>query len=414
MGFFPMSFLTNDTPIRHRKIYLAVCGLGLFFTGILYAWSIMKVPLIREFGFDASTLAMVFTLSMWFFCIGSMGAGFLSKRYPTKYLLLASGALMGAGICLITLINSHSLWLLYLSYGVFFGAGVGISYNTLLSVGNSWFPDRKGFSSGVLQLCFGASTMLLGQLMAMLIHMPEVGWRATFLFFGITTWLVLTGCAMILRKPAPDTVFPAPRKAKRYPIKPQAEISTKEAMHNRDYWLFYLYGTLTAAVGSVVINFSNELAVTMGASMVFATTLVGFLALYNGAGRIFCGLFFDRFGCRKTMFITSFMAITAACLIIAALQLHNLPMGVVGICLSGISFGCCPTISSAFISSKYGLKNFPLNYSIGNTKMMFSSSFITVAGMLLYQTGSYSASFIMLALLATVSFGLIFVIRMPD
>ena len=44
-----------------RWFYLAVGSASMFFAGIIYAWSILNVPLASEFGWDASELALNFT-----------------------------------------------------------------------------------------------------------------------------------------------------------------------------------------------------------------------------------------------------------------------------------------------------------------------------------------------------------------
>jgi OFA family oxalate/formate antiporter-like MFS transporter len=42
---------------------------------IIYAWSILKAPVAADFGWTASALALNFTITMCFFCIGGFVAG---------------------------------------------------------------------------------------------------------------------------------------------------------------------------------------------------------------------------------------------------------------------------------------------------------------------------------------------------
>ena len=53
-----------------RWLILAAGVATMLFAGILYAWSILKAPLAAELGFEASALALNFTLAMCFFCLG--------------------------------------------------------------------------------------------------------------------------------------------------------------------------------------------------------------------------------------------------------------------------------------------------------------------------------------------------------
>ena len=45
-------------------------------------------------------------------------------------------------------VSTHQLWLVYLGYGVIGGLGLGIGYITPVSTLISWFPDRRGMSTG--------------------------------------------------------------------------------------------------------------------------------------------------------------------------------------------------------------------------------------------------------------------------
>lgn len=406
---------TEQAVARIRWIYLAVSAVGLFFVGILYAWSILKVPFSEEFGWEPSCLALNYTITMCFFCLGSLVSGILTRRVSVKALLAVSGSLILAGYFLVSRLTGESVGMLYLSYGVIFGTGVGIGYNSLLSTGNAWFPDKKGTSSGILMMCFGFSTMILGRAASSMFHMAQFGWRKTFLLLGVAVLAVLLVCAGILKRPDPDTVLPRKKSGgkTRGEDFEQRDYTTAETIRRPAFWMFYLYGTLAATVGSAVISFARELSMSLGAEAALATTLVGVLSVCNGLGRILCGMTFDRLGRRYTMLLVSVVTLVAPAVMLAAIWTGSLVPGIVALCLTGISYGCCPTISSAFISSFYGMKDFSLNYSISNTKMLFSAFAATFASSLLASTGSYTAPFVMLLIFAAVSLALNFTIRRP-
>ena len=62
----------TENKLSARWGYLIVGVVAMLFAGVLYAWSILKAPLAREFGWGASDLALNFTLAMSFFCIGGL------------------------------------------------------------------------------------------------------------------------------------------------------------------------------------------------------------------------------------------------------------------------------------------------------------------------------------------------------
>ena len=400
--------------LRERRKYLSVCAIGMFFIGVIYGWSIFKAPLGEEFGWSQQQLSLCYTLSICCFCAGSLTAGLCNFRHvPVRYLLMASVIMVITGYTITAGLQAHQIMLLYVSYSVLAAGGMGIAYNVLLATGNSWFPDKKGTSSGIMMMLFGFSTMILGQIASSMFVMPAFGWRRTYLLLGAAIAAVLLFCAFYLRCPDRETPLPAPKaKIKGKPVE-YREYTVGETIRRPSYWLFYLYGTLGGCIGSTAINFSRELALTLGAQAALATTLVGILSICNGLGRIISGLLYDWKGQRFTMTLVSIANILAPSLMLAALWKQSLLLGAATLCLSGFTYGAIPTISSAFIGTFYGSKDFALKYSLGNTKGILSSFAVTLASYLLAVSGSYQAPFTMLLVFAVIAFVLSFIIRRP-
>lgn len=400
--------------LRCRRRYLAICGLGLLFVGIIYAWSILKVPFAESFGWQSSELALNYTISMSFFCIGSLLAGWLFKKIRPAVLLLTGAFLTGVGFCLTAMLSGRSILLLYLFYGVLGSLGIGIAYNALLTIGNAWFPDKKGTSSGLLMMCFGLSSLVLGKLAAAMFDAEMIGWHRGYLILGILIAIVLAICAVTLRLPGSTDALPEAAKKKRNAENVTVRDYTPTEMIRRPtFWIYYVYGILAAAVGSATISFAKELIMSFGADASFAATLVGVLSLCNGLGRVLCGLSFDQFGRKSTMLLASLITLAAPAMMLAALFSGSLPLAAAALGVTGISFGTAPTIGSAFISTFYGTKHYAINYGISNSKLMISSFAATLASMLLTTTGGYVAPFAMLFCMAAASMGLCFLIRKP-
>ena len=98
------------------------------------------------------------------FCIGGLSGSFVTRRLSARVTVLIGAAMCFLGYFLCSRVTAHSLWLLYLSYGGQIGLGVGFSYNAVLGTVVGWFPDKKGFASGVLLMGFGCSTLIMGNL----------------------------------------------------------------------------------------------------------------------------------------------------------------------------------------------------------------------------------------------------------
>lgn len=393
-----------------RLLIPAIC---MLFAGVIYAWSVLKAPLGVEFGWSESALALNFTLTLCFFCIGGLIGGRMTKKVPPRTGLLLSAALVAAGLVLSSRL-SGAVVALYIEYAGIAGTGIGICYNIVISTTNAWFPDKKGTCSGVLMMCFGLSSLILGKVCDMMFARPDVGWRKTFLLLGLVIGGVIAVCSLGISMPAEDMVFPE-AKVKRSASNSfvGANLTTGEMVRRASFWKFFTFAVLTSASGSSVISFARDLAIASGSEAAMATTLVGVLSLCNGLGRIICGLVSDRFGVRRAMFISNSIAIFAPAAVLLAVSRHSVALCVAGLCLTGIAYGFLATIISAFTAAFYGPGSFASNYSISNM-MLFPAAFgATFASVLLTRTGGYFAPLAMLIAFSAVAMGINLSIREP-
>ncbi len=406
--------MNNTNNLSRRWLYLIVGTGTMLFAGIIYAWSILKTPLAAQFGWDASQLALNFTLTMCCFCIGGFLGSQIAKKIGVSLTIIFSGILSGAGFVLTSMLTG-SVSLLYLTYAVAAGLGIGVCYNVIISTVNAWFPDKRGISSGCLLMGFGFSTLLFGTIMDTMFANEALGWRKTYVLFGIAIAVVLAVAGLVIKRPGADVVFPAGKKsaaARREDFEAR-DYTTAEMIRRFTFWRAFLCLSCLVAVGNSVISFARDLALSVEASAALATTLVGVLSVCNGLGRIITGAVFDSFGRRITMVGANLLTIFAAGLTLAAVITHSLPLCIVGLCLTGLSYGSGPTLCSAFVSSFYGQKHFATNYSIINFTLMAASFIATVCSRLLVSSGSYVAPFILLLVLAAGALALNLSIRRP-
>ena len=406
--------VTNS--LKKRRFYLAAGVFAMLFSGVLYAWSILKVPFKENFGFEESVLSLNFTLTMCFFCLGAFFGSLICKKIGVKLTLIIAGLLVGAGFVSTGLLSADSApWLLYVTYALLAGTGIGISYNVVVSTVCSWFPDRKGFCSGCLMMGFGISTLLMGNVISVLFENPAFGMSKTYILLGAVVAAVLIIAGIILRKPSADDELPSPKAGKT--VKKEAfesrDFTTGEMLRSFTFWRAFVCMAFITAVGNSVISFARDLAISVDAAPALAVTLVGVLSVCNGIGRILTGALYDALGRRTTMIAANILTIVAAGITLLAVQLGSLPVCIVGLCLTGLSYGSCPTLTSAFTSSFYGQKYFAVNYSLTNFNLIVAAFIANFSNSLLAQHGTYTAPFTMLLILAVCALGLNFSIKKP-
>ena len=400
--------------VANRFFTLVVGVFAMLFAGIIYAWSILKVPFAQELGYDASLLALNFTLTMCFFCIGGLVSSFLVKRYGTKKMIVLSGVLAGLGFVMTSLLSKETSILLFVTYALLAGLGIGMAYIIIISTVNAWFPDKRGLSSGALMMGFGASSLVLGNI-ADVLFASVIGWRFAYIIIGIAIAIVISISAMFIEKPDADTKLPAPKSAahKKGESFESRDYTTGEMIKRFTFWRAFLFLVFNTAVGSAVISFARDLALYVGAEAALATTLVGVLAMFNGLGRILTGIVFDRMGRRFTMLAANALTIVAAAMTLFAVGIHSLPLCIVGLCLTGMSYGASPTVASAFTSAFYGQKHFASNLGVINFNLMAASFIATACSTLQQASGGYTAPFVLLLVLAVSALALNISIKKP-
>lgn len=406
---------SNQGKLSIRWLYLVTGVVALLFAGIIYGWSILKAPLAADFGWTADQLALNFTLTMCFFCLGGIAGGILAKKLGTRLTLILAGILSVLGFFLTAQLDGDSVVMLYVSYGLLAGLGIGIAYNVIISTVNAWFPDKKGTCSGALMMGFGASALVVGNTMGALMDNPAIGWRVAFIGLGAILGVILVMTGFVIQLPPADLELPMPE---------QKAGSTSEDFETNDYtpgemirrftfWRAFACIIFLAAVGNTVISFARDLSISVGAEAEIATTLVGVLSVCNGLGRIATGAIFDKLGRRRTMLLANVVAIAAAGVTLLSVLIGSVPLCVIGLCVTGFSYGSCPTISSAFVSAFYGSRHFSMNFSIMNFNLMGASLLATVSTMLLTSVGSYVAPFVLLLVLSAVALVLNLSVKKP-
>ena len=397
-----------------RWAYLVIGVIAMLFAGILYAWSILKSPFAAEFGWGASNLALNFTLAMCFFCIGGLLGAQLAKRLGHKVAIIIAGVLAALGFILTSSLPGTSVVMLYITYGVLAGLGIGIAYNVVISTVSVWFPDKKGLCSGCLMMGFGASALVLGNVADSLFK-SVLGWRTTYVILGIAIGMVLVIAALLLKKPAADMPLPQPKATKAAGTEAfeRRDFTPLQMLARASFWMAFLCLIFLSAVGSSVISIAKDLALSVDAAESLAVTLVGVLSVCNGLGRIITGAVFDVLGRRKTMLCANVLTIVAAGITLLAVSIHSLPLCIVGLCLTGMSYGSCPTTTAAYTAAFYGSKHYSTNMAIMTFNIMGGSLIATLFSKVLEISGGYTAPFIMLLALTVVALVLNIFIRKP-
>src|ERR1700741_4309335 len=185
---------------------IAVCGVFLQIAlGAVYAWSVFRVPLAKQFGWSISEVTLTFTISIFVLGVAAFFGGLWLNRKGPRIVALTGGFLYGLGVFLASF-SAGKLWWLYLTYGVIGGIGVGFSYIVPVAVLVKWFPDRRGLITGIAVGGFGAGALVTAPVATRLIQ--SVGVLQTFAYLGIAYLVITMATGYFMHNP-PDGWKPA-------------------------------------------------------------------------------------------------------------------------------------------------------------------------------------------------------------
>lgn len=86
--------------------------------------------------------------------------GWLESRIGPRFTTMAGSLVMSSGVMLSYFTIKVSFWFFMLTYGVMFGLGLGVGYIGPLACAVRWFPKCKGFSNGFVVSGFGLGAVL--------------------------------------------------------------------------------------------------------------------------------------------------------------------------------------------------------------------------------------------------------------
>lgn len=395
-----------------RSLRLAAGALVMLSVGLIYGWSIFAEPFKEEFGWDVTTLGITFTVLMCFFCLGGMAGARIVKRFSIRIALALALVLVCGGFIGATFTQSTTPFVLYLSYGVFGGFGIGIIYNVVMGALMQWFPGRSGLVSGVLLMAYGISTFLLGSFCARLFD--AIGWRSTFLLLAAFLFVMLSFALVVIRAPKPEELVQIPRSTHTVASQVSAhEYTPKQMLKSPIFYLFFLWVVLLCSFGLGVIGHAKQIGADAGATVGLATLMVGIISIGNGGGRVLIGMFSDAKGRGKALLASNFIPLLCGiCFLIALITGNVIPL-VVASALAGLGMAGIPTMSSIYAAEFFGRENYATNFSIINLAIIPSAllgpSLMSYA---MASTGSYFTAIILFLLMSVVALAIaLFLVR---
>lgn len=348
----------SDKPINRWLILLSGILINLCI-GAAYAWSVYQKPLINLFKWSTKEASLAFTISCLMVPLAMIVAGKIQDQKGPKMVIFGGGIIYAAGI--IGAGFTSSLTILYLTYGLLGGIGIGTIYACTVANTVKFFPDKRGLASGLVVAGFGSGAVVLAPLSSALIE--AYGVLSTFKILGFAYLAVISVCTMFVQ-----TAPPGYRPAGWTPPAPTATTMTGSDKNWREMlsdpmfyvlWSIYIIGCVS---GLMIIGHASPIGQeVIKLSPATAAMCVGFLALANTAGRIFWGWCSDKIGRLNAVKI---MFILAGVMMFSLTQVTTFLPFVIVLMAIGLCFGGVMGIFPSITADTFGAKNLGMNYGI--------------------------------------------------
>jgi MFS transporter, OFA family, oxalate/formate antiporter len=321
--------------------------------GAVYAWSVFRKPLAAQFHWSISQVTLTFTIAIFVLGFAAFVGGLWSNRSGPRVVAMTGGLLYGVGTALASLAG-HGLVVLYLTYGVIGGIGIGLGYIIPIAVLVRWFPDKRGLMTGIAVGGFGAGALITAPLATHLI--ATVGVLDTFLYLGVAYLIVCVICGYFMQNP-PDGYRPdgwQPSAALRGTTATR-DFTLSQALASWQWWILWLLLFLNTSAGISVISQEAPMFQTLvGVSAIAAAGMVGVASFGNGAGRIFWAWTSDLIP-RRFVFLIMFLLQAVLFWILPNIHTQGVltvVAFVILLCYGG-GFGTMPAFAADYFGPKY-------------------------------------------------------------
>jgi OFA family oxalate/formate antiporter-like MFS transporter len=289
-----------------NRWWIAVAGFCMQMAlGAGYAWSVFRIPLVKEYGWSISQVSFTFSITWLFLGLSAVVGGLWINRSGPRVVGMVAGLLWGGGVFLSSF-SADKLWWLYLTYGVMGGTGLGMGYVVPVAVLVKWFPERRGLITGIAVGGFGAGALVAAPLAGRL--MQHFGPMPTLMYLGITYAIVAVCGAFFMQNP-PEGWKPAgwAPSAAQVSQRSDRDYTLGEALRTWQWWAICALLSINTIAGISVVSQAAPLFQELGkVDAVTAATFVGIISLGNGLGRVFWAWISDLTG-RKAAFFTMYL-----------------------------------------------------------------------------------------------------------
>ncbi|MCI2810801.1 MFS transporter [Eoetvoesiella caeni] len=198
-----------DSPYAVFRLIVTLALITLGSSG-MYVIAVVLPSVQADFGVDRADASLPYTVMMIGFGLGGMFMGWLSDRYGIMLPLLIGAVGMGLGYAAAA--ASGNIWMFTLVHGALIGLiGSSATFAPLIADTSMWFIRRRGIAVAVCASGNYVSGAIWPPIVQHFVY--EIGWRQTYLYMGLFSFLAMAGLALLMRRRPPSQPMHQPLAA---------------------------------------------------------------------------------------------------------------------------------------------------------------------------------------------------------
>ena len=381
-----------------RIVPVIACLVTMLCVGIEYMWGSFQAAVINNYAVDAAvdkttleaSVRMVSSAMIFMFVVGIFVGGLMLNRLGPKRVVMIAGVLFFSGLMLTSVVvtlSADRLWLIYITYGVLAGTGVGLAYSAAINCVQQWLPHRRGFASGICVCAFGLSIVIFAPVAKALLN---IGVPLTFRVFAIILGVLVLIMAFFMK--TPKAGYAASLGVKQ--IQESDAYSLGEAARDPRFWFMCSALFFLPAANMIILPLVQTLANLRGVPESQALVTQQLVGVASALSRLILPTLSDKISRSKTIFtMTIVMMIASLLMTFAGGILYSIAIFFIVFAYSGPA-GIYP----AMAGEAYGMKNMSSIFgmaflSIGLSTFAFNQ-LSTAINADAAVTGDYTAIFI--------------------
>lgn len=351
--------------------------------GLMYSWSKFATGIRQEMGFDHAQITVAYSVCMAMFTTGILMDGVLGRRLSSRRCALMGTCLCAGGYLLTSLVPVSHGQLIYATYGLCVGFGIGLVYNVWLNNIMQWFPDHSGLASGLLLLGMGLSGVTTTPVMAVLAQ--KLGWRLSFRCIAVLL-LCMGSLAGRAIRPAPSDLPAAPPKQQ----EGHAEMDSRTMLRQPCFWTFALWKLILIGLGQACSGQLAQIFCDIGQPESIQLLAVSCYVTCNGLARLVWGCCCDWIGRTHTMCLVAALTTVGTGLLAFSYAGGGLVPVFAALMIIALCYGGAATLGANYIAAVFGKTHYRQNNGVSAVTCLPVNLGVTAAiGMVRDRAGSY-------------------------